>query len=124
MNRLVLIGRNCRDLELRTANSGTSVLRFTLAVDRKKREDGADFISCVAYGKCAELVAQYVKKGHRLAVSGHIQTGSYEKDGKKVYTTDVVADSVEFLERKEEHREEKTEAEEFVPVVEDADLPF
>ena len=122
MNRLVLIGRNVRDLELKTASTGTSVLRFTLAVDRKKREDGADFINCISYGKCAELIAQYVKKGHRLAVSGHIQTGSYEKDGKKIYTTDIVADSIEFLEKKE--AQESSGPEEFVPVVDDGDLPF
>ena len=125
MNRLVLIGRSTRDMELRTTNSGTSMVRFSLAVDRKNREQGADFINCVAFGKCAELVAQYVKKGHKIAVSGHLQTGSYEKDGKKNYTMDVVADSVEFLEKKEQRDTRREEEEEFVPVVDaDEELPF
>ena len=115
MNRLVLIGNLVRDVELKTTTTGNSIVRFTLAVSRKNRNDGADFINCVAYGKVAELLSQYVRKGHKLAVSGHIQTGSYEKDGKRVYTTDVVADSVEFLEKKQR--------DEFAPISDD-DLPF
>ena len=115
MNRLVLIGRTTKEVELKTTTTGNSIVRFTLAVDRKNRSDGADFINCVAYGKCAELIERYVRKGHRIAVSGHIQTGSYEKDGKRVYTTDVVADSVEFLEKKQR--------DEFAPISDD-DLPF
>ena len=121
MNRVELIGRMVRDTELRTTTTGNSVVRFTLAVDRRKREDGADFINCTAFSKTAELIHQYIKKGHRLGISGHIQTGSYEKDGKTVYTTDVVADSIDFLESKQ--REEREE--EFVPIeVADEDLPF
>ena len=125
MNRLIIIGNTVRDIEVRTTTTGTSIARFTLAVSRKNREQGADFINCVAFGKCAELVSQYVKKGQKIAVSGHLQTGSYEKDGKKNYTMDVVADSVEFLEKKEqkEQRHEE-EDEEFLPIEDTSDLPF
>ena len=102
MNRVELIGRMVRDTELRTTTTGNSVVRFTLAVDRRKREDGADFINCTAFSKTAELIHQYIKKGHRLGISGHIQTGS-----------------IDFLESKQ--REEET----FTPIeVADEDLPF
>ena len=100
MNNVVLIGRLTRDPEVRyTASTQMAVARFSLAVDRAGRDKGADFINCVAFGKTAELMEKYTAKGLRLAVQGHIQTGSYDKqDGTKVYTTDVVADRVEFIE--------------------------
>lgn len=110
MNHVVLIGRLTRDPELRYLQSGTANARFTLAVDRdlskeKKQEaeakgqPTADFINIVAWGKTAENCANYLAKGRMVAVSGRIQTGSYEgKDGKRVYTTDVVAQNVQFLE--------------------------
>jgi len=118
MNQVCLTGNLVKDVELRTTTTGNSVVRFTLAVNRRKKEDGADFISCVAYGQTAELIHLHIKKGHRMGLSGHIQTGSYEKDGKTIYTTDVVANSIDFLERKQE------KSEEYVPVVSDEDLPF
>lgn len=120
MNRVELIGRMARDPELRSTATGTTMVRFTMAVDRRKKDDGADFISCVAYSKTAELIHQYIKKGNRVGVSGHILTGSYEKDGKKVYTTEVVADSIDFIENKAKDDKE----EEFTPVIADEDLPF
>lgn len=120
MNRVELIGRSVRDTELRTTTTGTSIVRFSIAVDRRNKDDGADFISCTAFGKTAELIHQYVRKGNRVGISGHIQTGSYEKDGKKIYTTDVIADSIDFLENKTAVEPK----EEFVPVIEDEDLPF
>lgn len=103
MNSVILIGRLTRDPEVRYgAQSQNAVARFTLAVDRggkdRNGEDrGADFISCVCFGKTAELVEKYIVKGRQIAVQGRIQTGKYEKDGRTVYTTDVVADRVEFL---------------------------
>ena len=118
MNRVELIGRNVRDMELKTTSTGTSIVRFTLAVDRRKRDDGSDFISCTAYGKTAELLHQYVKKGNQVGIAGHIQTGSYEKNGQKVYTTDIVADSIYLLGNRT--KEEET----FTPVIADQDLPF
>lgn len=100
MNNVQLVGRITKDVELRQTASGTAVTRFTVAVDRRKRDTGADFIRCSAFGKTAELMAQYVNKGDRIGVEGHIKTGSYERDGQKVYTVDVIAESVEFLEPK------------------------
>lgn len=109
MNNVVLIGRLTRDPELRYIQSGTAVSRFSLAVDKnlakeKKQEmesrnqPTADFINIVVWGKQAENCANYLVKGRLVAVQGRIQTGSYEKDGIKRYTTDVVASNVEFLE--------------------------
>lgn len=101
MNKTFLIGRTTKDIELKTTTTGTSIARFVLAVDRRRKEKEADFISCVAYAKNAELISQYVKKGNKIGVIGHIQTGQYEKNGQKVYTTEVIVDEVEFLEKKE-----------------------
>ena len=103
MNSVSLIGRITRDPEVRySANSQTAVAKFTLAVNRPFAKDGeqdADFIGITCFGKTAELVEKYMSKGRQVGVTGRIQTGSYEKDGKRVYTTDVIADRVEFLDR-------------------------
>lgn len=102
MNKVSLIGRLTKDIELRyTANTQKAMAKFTLAVNRLKREDGADFINCIAWGKTAEIMEKYVKKGHLIGITGRIHTGSYEKDGHKVYTTDVMVEGMEFLERRE-----------------------
>ncbi len=116
MNKSVLIGRTVKEIELRTTQGGTSMVRFTLAVPRRKKDE-SDFIPCVAYGKIAELLNQYVRKGHKIGVVGHIQTGSYDKDGKKVYTSDVIVDELEFLESKKQQ-------DDFTPIEDDRDLPF
>lgn len=105
MNRVVLIGRLVRDPELRyTQGSGTAVATITLAVDRRFSKDGqreADFIRVVIFNKQAESVANYMSKGRLVAVSGRIQVSSYEdKNGVKRYSTDVIADEVQFLESK------------------------
>lgn len=109
MNCVNLIGRLCRTPEVRYSGEGdkaTAIARFTLAVDRRFKKDGgdtADFISCVAFGKTGEFVEKFFKKGMRMALVGRIQTGSYtNKDGVKVYTTDVIAENVEFCESKNE----------------------
>lgn len=104
MNNVSLIGRLTRDPEMRYTASGTAIVNFTLAINRPfKDENGseqADFINCVAFGKRAETIANYVKKGNQFGVTGRIQTGSYEnKEGQRVYTTDVAVDSFTFLER-------------------------
>ena len=105
MNRVELIGRLTRDPELRYTGSNIATTRFTLAVNRpfqsQNGEQGTDFINIVVWRKQAENVKKYCSKGSLVAVEGRIQTGSYEKDGQRVYTTDVVADSVQFLERRE-----------------------
>lgn len=99
MNNVVLIGRLANDPELSyTPNNQTAVCRFTLAVNRMRKEDGADFIRITVWGKQAENCDRYLSKGRQAAVHGRIQTGSYtNRDGAKVYTTEVVANSVEFL---------------------------
>ena len=104
MNSVQLIGRLTRDPEIRYTDGGASIARFGLAVDRRfKQENGADadFINIVSFGKTAEFIEKYFHKGMKVALNGRIQTGSYtDKDGKKVYTTDIVAENVEFCESK------------------------
>ena len=104
MNSVQLIGRLTRDPEIRYTDGGASIARFGLAVDRRfKQENGADadFINIVSFGKTAEFIEKYFHKGMKIALNGRIQTGSYtDKDGKKVYTTDIVAENVEFCESK------------------------
>ena len=106
MNKVILMGRLTRDPDVRYSNgeNPTAVARFTLAVDRRfARRDGdqqtADFIGCVAFGRTAEFVEKYFRQGMRMVISGRIQTGSYtNRDGQKVYTTDVVVEEQEFAE--------------------------
>ena len=99
MNKVVLIGRLTKNPELRfAAGSGTAVSRFTVAITRQFKKDETDFINCVAFGKTAETISQYLRKGRQIAVTGSIRTGSYDaKDGTKRYTTDVAVDSFEFI---------------------------
>lgn len=106
MNKVILMGRLTKDPEVRYSQgeASTAVARFSLAVDRRfKRDNGptADFINCVAFGKTGEFIEKYCHQGTKLCVEGRIQTGSYtNKDGNKVYTTDVVVESAEFAESK------------------------
>lgn len=105
MNRTILVGRLTRDPELRYTPNGVAVANFTMAVNRPfKSKDGeqeADFINCVVWRKPAENLANYMKKGNQIGVDGRLQSRSYEdKEGKKVFVTEVVADSVQFLESK------------------------
>ena len=105
MNNVNLIGRLTRDADIRYTNGGIAIANFSIAVNRRIRKDSneqeADFISCVAFGKTAELIEKYVNKGNRIGVAGRIQTGRYEnKDGKTVYTTDVIVETLDFLESK------------------------
>lgn len=102
MNNVSLIGRLTKDVQERRTQSGTPVVSFTLAVDRRKKEDGADFINCIAWDKAAETIAKYVHKGDLFGVIGYIQTRNYEKDGRMNYFTEVVTTSFQFLERKRE----------------------
>ena len=104
MNSVSLIGRLTRDPEVRYGQaSQTAVARFSIAIDRGRDRDGndrgADFPNIVCFGKTAELVEKYLGKGRLVGITGRLQTGSYEKDGRKVYTTEVLADRVEFLDR-------------------------
>ena len=106
MNKVILIGRLTRDPEVRysTGENATAIARYTMAVDRKYKQEGqqnADFIQCIAFGKSAEFAEKYFRKGMKIAITGRIQTGSYtNKEGQKVYTTDVVIEEQEFAESK------------------------
>lgn len=107
MNKVVLLGRLVRDPEVRYSQNenSTAVARYTLAVNRRFKHEGeeqqADFINCVAFGKSAEFAEKYLKKGMKIIVSGRIQTGSYtNREGHKVYTTDIVIEEQEFAESK------------------------
>lgn len=101
MNKVILIGRLVADPEIRYTQSGKAVASYRLAVDRPFKQDGqqeADFINCVAWGKTGEFAGNHLRKGLKIAVEGRIQTGSYEKDGVKHYTTDIVVNRHEFCE--------------------------
>ena len=107
MNKVILMGRLTRDpnISYSSGERQTTVARYTLAVDRRRRSDGgeqtADFISCVAFDRAAEFAEKYLHQGTKIAVTGRIQTGSYtNRDGQKVYTTDVVIEEQEFAESK------------------------
>lgn len=107
MNKVILMGRPTRDPDIRqtqNAENPMTVARFNLAVDRRFKRDNeqsADFISCVAFGRTADFFERYIKQGTKICLEGRIQTGSYtNRDGQKVYTTDVVVESVEFAESK------------------------
>ena len=106
MNKVILMGRLTRDPEVRysAGENSMAIARYTLAVDPRFKRDGeatADFISCVAFGRAAEFAERYFRQGIRIVVSGRIQTGSYtNRDGNKVYTTDVVVEEQEFAESK------------------------
>lgn len=106
MNKVILMGRLTRDPDIRYSqgDNPVAVARFTLAVDRRFKRDNeqsADFISCVAFGRNAEFFEKYTKQGTKVVIEGNIRTGSYtNRDGQKVYTTDVAVDSVEFAESK------------------------
>lgn len=102
MNKVILIGRLTKDPEVRTGGQ-TDVVRYVLAVDRQGQTKEADFISCVTFGHGAEFAQKYLQKGMKIAVDGHIRTGSYDnKEGRKVYTTDVVVENHEFCEPKKQ----------------------
>lgn len=104
MNQVIIIGRLTRDVECKYTPDGMAVARFSVAIDRGKdkngKDRGADFPNCVAFGRTAENLEKFSGKGLRVAITGHITTGSYEKNGQKVYTQDVTADRVQFLDWK------------------------
>lgn len=139
MNKVILIGRLTRDIDLKYTTSGMAIGRFTLAINRKmtreKRQEAernnqptADFIGCIAFGKTAETISQYVGKGNQLGIEGHIQTGSYEnKEGQRVYTTDVIVDGFTFIDARNKDGGDSEVQDEsydgFFPVNND-DIPF
>ena len=121
MNKWVGVGRLVRDPEIRYSqgDNATAVARYTVAVDRRFKRDGeptADFISCVVFGKSAEFAEKYFHQGLRVAISGRIQTGSYtNKDGVKVYTTEVIVEEQEFAESRAESEANKASNQQATP---------
>lgn len=98
MNNVILMGRLTRDPELQYSNNGTAFSKFSIAVPRDFKREEVDFINCLAFGKTAETIAEYLKKGKRIALQGRIQTGSYNnKEGQRVNTFEVVVDKFEFV---------------------------
>lgn len=133
MNQVELIGRLTKDIELRYTASQVAVARFSVAIDRGKDKDGnskgADFPSCIAFGKTAEFLEKYVGKGNRLSIVGRIQTGSYEKDGVKHNTTDVIVDKVTPIDWKDSKKQaapsyDNSDIPEGFSALEDEALPF
>ena len=138
MNKVIEIGRLVREPEIRYSQgaSSTCIARYTLAVDRKFKQEGqqtADFINCIAFGKLGEFAEKYLRKGIKIAVTGRIQTGSYKnKDGNTVYTTDVVVEEQEFCESKSSNQSpcndrQQTSSDDFMSIpdgLDDTGLPF
>lgn len=135
LNRWVGVGRLTKDVDLRYTQSGKAVGNFTLAVNRpftnQQGNRDADFINCVTWGKQAENIAQYMKKGSQVGVEGRVQTRTYEnKSGQTVFVTEIVADQVQFLEPKKGHKQSETVekskvANDFEAIdIDDNDLPF
>jgi single-strand DNA-binding protein len=130
LNNVVLIGRLTRDPELRYSTTGTAICNFTLAVDRprqKDKENEADFIPIVCFKQTGEAAANALRKGHRTAVQGRIQTRSYENnEGRKIFVTEIIADNVRFLEPKQNGQSGGHAPSDYdsPPPVDDSDLPF
>jgi single-strand DNA-binding protein len=138
MNKVILIGRLCNDVDVRYTDKGTAVASYRLAVDRPNKKDGkseADFISCVAFGKTAEFAKNYLGKGLKVAIEGSVRTRNYDdKDGKKVYVTEVIAEEVHFADSKKDSTNSfetgfnpitpSSPEDGFMPVVDDTQLPF
>lgn len=126
MNSVHIIGRITKDLEVKATPTGKSVLNFTVAIPRFRKEDGADFANCVAWNKTAENMGRFLKKGDRISVTGKLQSRTYEdKDKKKIYVTEILAEDVEFLNQKraEDPAEAIPSTDGFTDVNTD-DLPF
>lgn len=130
MNTVVLIGRLTDDPKIRTTQTGMKVADFRIAVDRQSKDQQADFLNCVAFGKTADFVGAYLTKGRKIGLIGRIQTGSYtNKDGQKVYHTDIVAERVEFCDAKPGDAKPKDAPQDdgFMSIPDDVDdggLPF
>lgn len=127
MNKVILLGRLTRDPEVRYSQDNKAIARFSIAVDRRYKSEGgpaADFPSCIAFGKTAEFIEKYFFKGMKISLEGRLQTGSYtNNNGVKVYTTEVVAEAVEFAESKRQQNE--TNDDDFMQVdFNEQDLPF
>lgn len=131
MNIVVLVGRLVKDSTLSfIQGSGTAVQKFTIAVSKRKKEEGADFLNCTWFGKGAEATANYMNKGKQVAISGRIQTGSYvNKEGNKVFTTDIMVEDLQFIGSKNENNESElsqnsNNGKNIEETIDDEEMPF
>lgn len=124
MNKVILLGRVCQDLELKQTQNNKNYTRFSLAVNRRGKDAGTDFISCLAWEKTAEVMQKHLKKGSQIGIVGHIQTGQYDdKDGKRVYTTDIIVEEFYFADSKPQQNENQESLASLVGGIPD-DMPF
>lgn len=127
MNNVTLLGRLTKDPVISYTTDQQAIARFTVAVDRMPDKNGnkqADFIGCVCFGKTAEFIEKFFTKGKPIALTGRIQTGSFEKNGQKVYTTDVIAERVEFVPGASEAPKEEKKPEVIEDLIPDDSIPF
>jgi len=129
INILIIKGNLTKDVELKFSQAGMAIAKFTVAVARMKKDDGADFFNCTAFSKTAELIADSLRKGSPILINGHVTLGSYEdKEGVKKYTTDVMVDRFEFIGKKEENQgstDNRTFAKDSdITPIDDGDIPF
>ena len=127
MNKVIFMGRLTKDPEVRYSQDGKAIANFSLAVDRFGKNDKADFFNCTAFDKRAEFVEKYLRKGTKILLSGKIQNDSYtNRDGQKVYTTQVIVDEIEFAESKEKAQPKEEPKDEFLDVdnIDSEELPF
>lgn len=131
MNKVIMMGRLTRDPEVSSSTSGTTFARFSIAVDRKIKVEGqpdADFFTCTSFGKQAEFIERYLKKGTKIVITGRLQNDSYtNKDGQKVNATKIITEEVEFAESKKDGQtEQKTENNDFLSIPDGIadELPF
>lgn len=129
MNNVSIVGNITRDIELNNTQSGIATSRFSIAVNRRPDANGerkADFFNCVAWRKTAEFLAKYCKKGSRVAISGHLVSGSYDKDGHTVYTVEIVVDNVDLMSSSQAKSgsEKNNETPDLEPLSDDEDVPF
>lgn len=128
INSVVMIGRLTKDVELRKTQNGKSVTSFTLAVNRTGAQDGqqdCDYINCIAWGKTADIMAQYLNKGSLIGIEGRIQTRTYQKDNRNVYVTEVLVNTLHFLETKKTQTQQTTQpVQQQTPPFDDNGFPF
>lgn len=124
MNKVIIIGRNTKDIELKQTTSGISVAEFSVAVKRsfKNGDNESDFFNCVSYSKLAETISRYVKKGDQIGIEGRLQIRNYtNREGNKVYVTEIIVENCEFLQTKKQEEPNTTELEEYPT---DSDFPW
>ena len=129
MNKVIIIGRNTKDIELKQTTSGASVAEFSIAVKRAFKnangENESDFFNCVVFSKLAETISKYVKKGDQIGIEGRLQTRSYtNREGKKITVTEIIVENFEFLQGKKQEEPKATEQWEELDPFSNNDLPF